>query len=103
MNLDADIDLIFEDCGDKFRAGDVTVPCMITIQDEVAGAEGQYPGQVMAMGYALVRTSAFPNLQTDDPVSARRFDEDGFTDFRAALMQRIQDGRITQVFLGKAQ
>jgi hypothetical protein len=55
------------------------------------------------MSHALVRTSAFPDIQTDDPVSVKRWNEDGFTDFRAALIQRIQDGRMLQVFLGKAE
>jgi hypothetical protein len=103
MDFDVDIDLILDDCGDLFTAAGVTQPCMVTLQDEVAGAEGQFPGQVVAMSYALVRTSSFPDLQTDDPVSVRRFNEDDFTDFRAALIQRIQDGRMMQVFLGKVQ
>jgi hypothetical protein len=103
MDFDADIDFILDDCGDVFTAASVTQPCLITLQDEIVGADSQFPGQVMGMSYALVRTSAFPGLQTDDPVSVKRWNEDGFTDFRAALIQRIQDGRMLQVFLGKAE
>jgi hypothetical protein len=100
MNQDADIDLILGDCDDSFKAGDVEQPCLITLQDEIFGASDQYPGQVMAMAYALVRTTAFPELKEQDPVSVKRFDELAFTDYRAARILRIQDGRITQVFLG---
>lgn len=103
MSQDSDIDLILGDCGDTFTAGNVTQPCLMTIQDEVTGSDAQFPGQVLAMGYVLIRTSAFPDLQSNDPVSVKRFDETSFTDYRAALIRRVQDGRISQVFLGKAQ
>lgn len=100
MSQDTDIDLIFLDCGDSFAAGELTLPCLINLQDQIVGAEGQFPGQVMAMGYALIRTSALPDLKEQDLVSVKQYGDATFTDYRAAQILRIQDGRISQVFLG---
>ncbi len=100
MNQDADIDLILRSCDDAFqRLAMLEQPCLITLQDETFGASDQYPGQVMAMAYALVRTSAFPDLKEQDPVSVKRFDELHSLTIALRIL-RIQDGRITQVFLG---
>lgn len=102
MSMDTDIDIMLADCGDTFTAAGVTQPCLLTLHDEVVGAEGNFGGQVMAMGFALVRTSAFPDLATNDLVTAKASDAADANDYRAARLERIQDGRMLQVFLGEA-
>lgn len=102
MVLDADIDVMLTDCGDTFTAGEVTQPCLLTIHDEVQGVEGNFAGQVVALGFALVRTSAFPDLATDDLITVTASDASVSVDYRAAQLTRIQDGRMLQVFLGLA-
>jgi hypothetical protein len=102
MYQDTDIDLILGECGDVFAAGVLTQPCLFTLQDEVVGTNDQFPGQVMAMSYALVRTSAFPDLKEQDVVSVKPYGAVSFTNYRAAKILRIQDGRVSQVFLGAA-
>jgi hypothetical protein len=101
MDLDADINVMLADCGDTFTAGGVTEPCLLTMHDEVAGNDSQAPGQVMGMGFALVRTSAFPDLSTNDPVTVRAADADADVSYRAMQLGRVQDGRMLQVYLGE--
>jgi hypothetical protein len=101
MTLDTDIDLILADSGDTFTADGVTQPCLLTMHDQVVGGNSQDPGQVMGAGYALIRTSAFPDLATNDPVTVRAVDADADVNYRAMQMGRVQDGRILQVYLGE--
>lgn len=99
MSQDTDIDLILADCGDTFTAGDVTANCLFNLHDEVTGAEQQYPGSVMGMAYALIRTSAFPSLQEGDPVTVFLSEDGSTTNYTVGLILRVQDGRLSQVFL----
>jgi hypothetical protein len=101
MTQDADIDLMLADCGDTFTADGVTQPCLLTMHDEVVGNDSTNPGQVMGMGFALVKTSAFPDLATNDKVTVRAEDADADVDYRAMQLSRVQDGRMLQVFLGE--
>jgi hypothetical protein len=103
MSQDTDIDLMLADCGDTFTAAGVTQPCLLTMHDEVVGGDTTYPGQVVGMGHALVRTSAFPDLATNDLVTVKAEGAANAVEYRAAQLGRIQDGRMMQVFLGAAE
>lgn len=94
MTQDDDIDLMLADSGDIFTAASVDQPCLFMQHDEVVGQTSEYAGQVMLMGYVQIRASAFPSLKNDDPIRVNG------TDYRAATVLVIQDGRMLQVTLG---
>jgi hypothetical protein len=94
--LDDGLAVIMANQPDTFTAGVVTKPCSFMLHDQTMQQGHIGAGQQMAMGYVLVKTADFPALKRGDAVSVNG------VNYSVLLPTRIQDGNITQVFLGKA-
>jgi hypothetical protein len=94
--IDDGLAVIMNDQPDSFTAGIVTKPCSFMLHDQTMQQGHIGAGQQAAMGYALVNTADFPALKRGDAVSVNGLN------YTVNLATRVQDGAVTQVFLGKA-
>ena len=94
MTKDQDIDLMLADGEDTATIGGVTVACQVWTADQIQAKDAQGGGHSLAMSYILIRTSLFPDLAQDDPLTVNG------TQYRAALVSPVQDGKILHVWLG---
>jgi hypothetical protein len=94
--LDDGLAAIFANEPDSITVAGVTKPCTFMLHDQ-ALQQGHIGGaQQAGMAYVLVKTSDFPGLKRGDAVTVNG------VAYIVNLPTRIQDGAITQVFLGKA-
>jgi hypothetical protein len=94
--IDDGLAVIMANQPDSFTAASVTKPCSFMLHDQTMQQGHIGAGQQAAMAHALVKTSDFPALKRGDAVSVNG------TNYSVLLPTRIQDGTVTQVFLGKA-
>ena len=94
MTPDQDIDAMLADGPDSATIGSVTVACELWTHDAVQAKDAQSGGHSIGMSYILLRASLFPGLKQDDPLTVNGIG------YRAALVSRIQDGKVLNVWLG---
>ena len=96
MTPDEDIDAMLADGPDTATIGEVTVACQLWTHDEIQAKDAQSGGHSLGMSYILLRASLFPQLAQDDPLTVNG------NSYRAALVSRVQDGKVLHIWLGVA-